>query len=115
MRCTYVREPLYGSADVYFMNLDAQRTVRVLQEKSTRFRHLTVEQIKSVEEEILIALSKYLNSPIVSNWLMYMGKRKGQVLELYATPLKEIPIFETEAFMLEIIRILSRFIMPGSN
>lgn len=113
MRCTYVREPLYGSADVYFMNLDAQRTVDVLKDKSSRFKNLTVEHIKSVEEEILIALSKYLNSPIVSNWLMYMGKRKGQVLELYATPLKEIPIFETEAFMLEIINILNRFVIPA--
>lgn len=109
MRCTYVREPLYGSADVYFMNLDIERSVEILNKKSKRFRYLTVEQMRSVEEEILIALSKYLNSPIVSNWLMYMGKRKGQVLELYANPLKEIPIFETESFMIEIMSILEKF------
>ncbi|MEI6728467.1 MAG: DNA methyltransferase [bacterium] len=33
-----------------------------------------------------------LNSKLIYNWLYYRGKRKGEMLELTATPLSEIPI-----------------------
>lgn len=36
-----------------------------------------------------------LNSKLIYFWLYYRGKRKGETLELYATPLSEIPIAET--------------------
>ncbi len=33
-----------------------------------------------------------LNSKLIYHWLYYRGKRKGETLELYKTPLSEIPI-----------------------
>lgn len=35
-----------------------------------------------------------LNSKLYYHWLFYKGKKKGQILELFATPLNEIPIKE---------------------
>jgi adenine-specific DNA-methyltransferase len=70
----FVEEPIYGSADVYFLS-SAWMTNRDL-----------------------MAYCAYLNSAYVYLWLFYRGKRKGDLLELYATPLKRIPIpqFEEE-------------------
>lgn len=69
----YEPKELYGSADIYYIadrNRDEQVTLRTLW------------------------MTAYLNSPIVYFWLSLMGKRKGSMLELYATPLKSIPIVE---------------------
>ncbi len=71
----YVEAPLYGSADVYFL--------------STK----PVKIFLNLSDEILLkGLTMFLNSKIVGLWLSYKGKRKGNLLELYATPLKQIPL-----------------------
>ncbi len=80
-RFAYVAEPLYGSADVYFLSL-----------KDNLFAWNLAESV------ILKGLTVYLNSALVGQWLAYKGKRKGVQLELYATPLRQIPLpaFSTE-------------------
>lgn len=65
----YVEKPLYGSADIYFLTAKG-----------------------APNQQLLKALTIYLNSPIVHFWLYYMGKRKGAMLELYRTPLLRIPV-----------------------
>lgn len=60
--------PLYGSADVYFLGSDI----------------LGVSDLK--------AYTAYLNSAFVYLWLFHYGKRKGDLLELYASPLGKIPV-----------------------
>lgn len=69
-RCSFalVEAPCYGSADIYYIG----------------GRQLEVPRLK--------ALAAYLNSPIVYGWLYQFGKRKGHLLELYATPLKRVPV-----------------------
>ncbi len=64
----YLEGAHYASADVYF---------------------LTSETLKPHE---LMGLAAYLNSTLVHGWLFQHGKRKGSLLELYATPLKRIPV-----------------------
>lgn len=44
---------------------------------------------KNFNIKYLLAL---LNSKLYYTWLYYKGKRKGEVLELYATPISQIPI-----------------------
>lgn len=63
----YSNEPLYASRDVFFLNIINN----------------------NLKIKYLLAL---LNSKLYYIWLYYKGKRKGDMLELYATPLKEIPI-----------------------
>ncbi|MDW7671288.1 MAG: TaqI-like C-terminal specificity domain-containing protein, partial [Bacillota bacterium] len=63
-------DPWYASADVYY-----------LQRRDTCFYSL----------EYLLS---WLNSALCYAWLSYYGKRKGKDLELYATPLKRIPVPE---------------------
>ncbi|WP_270749831.1 Eco57I restriction-modification methylase domain-containing protein [Fusobacterium hominis] len=63
----YSNKPLYASRDVFFLNIIKD----------------------SLKIKYLLAL---LNSKLYYIWLYYKGKRKGEMLELYATPLKEIPI-----------------------
>ncbi len=46
-------------------------------------------QNSDFEIKYLLAL---LNSKLFYNWLFYNGKRKGKTLELYVTPIKQIPI-----------------------
>lgn len=67
----YEAEELYGSADIYYI---ADKM-----------------QDQWVTQRTLWTLA-YLNSPLVYFWLSLMGKRKGSMLELYATPLKSIPL-----------------------
>ncbi len=71
----YVAEPLYGSADVYFLTLKSTKTPFGL-----------------AADVVLKALTVYLNGAAVEQWLAYKGKRKGYQFELYATPLKQIPL-----------------------
>jgi|GEM_PF-361492 len=63
----YSKEDWYASADVYFISRRAE----------------------GVSLKYLLGI---LNSSIVYFWLYYRGKRKGDYLELYTTPLKAIPI-----------------------
>ena len=65
----YTREAFYASADVYFI----QKTQN--------------------SPYSLKATTLYLNSKFIYFWLYFQGKRKGSLLELYSTPLKNIPIF----------------------
>ncbi len=71
----YLEAPFYGSADIYFLSAKPDN------------KWFNVDQ-----KVLLKALTMYLNSKIISLWLSYKGKRKGQLLELYATPLKNIPL-----------------------
>lgn len=81
----YEATELYGSADIYYI-ADRQKLGNV--QKRT------------------IWMTAYLNSPIVYFWLSLMGKRKGSMLELYATPLKSIPILEFDDEELEHVALL---------
>ncbi|MGX8794646.1 Eco57I restriction-modification methylase domain-containing protein [Fusibacter sp. JL298sf-3] len=67
-RFAYSNAPFYASADVYFIKSTPQSPYS------------------------LLVLTALLNSAYYYTWLYEMGKRKGQLLELYATPLKNIPL-----------------------
>lgn len=58
----------FASADIYFI-------------KDTLFSIYSLE-----------VLTMVLNARLYKLWLTYKGKRKGDLLELYATPLKKIPL-----------------------
>ena len=67
-RFAYVSSDFHASADVYYIT-----------EKDDSPYSLPV-------------LTMILNSTLTFQWLNNMGKKKGTLLELYATPLKNIPI-----------------------
>ncbi|GAB6109567.1 Eco57I restriction-modification methylase domain-containing protein [Fusibacter bizertensis] len=69
-RFAYVEGSFYASADVYYI------------------------QLKENSPYNLKILCLILNASAYYEWLKHMGKRKGQLLELYATPLKAIPIIK---------------------
>jgi hypothetical protein len=60
--------PWYGSADIYFIT-------------NKEGKNLNLKSILSI-----------LNSKLMYVWLYNRGKRKGETLELYGTPLSQIPI-----------------------
>src|SRR5690606_8203255 len=64
LRFAWTREPWYASRDVYYI----------------------VRQKPDVSLKYIVAV---LNSTLYYRWLYYRGKRKGDMLELYAKPLKE--------------------------
>ncbi|RWY57533.1 Eco57I restriction-modification methylase domain-containing protein [Mucilaginibacter gilvus] len=64
------KDPVYSSRDVFYISL-----------LENNISNLTIE-----------ALVAILNSKLVYFWLYNRGKRKGETLELYYTPLSEIPI-----------------------
>ena len=68
---SYSEEEFYGSADIYY---------------------LTPKE-KNIN---LFYILGYLNSKVFYDWFKYNGKMKGDNLELYATPLKETPIYYTK-------------------
>ncbi|MBS7526794.1 Eco57I restriction-modification methylase domain-containing protein [Fusibacter paucivorans] len=74
----YVESDFYASADVYYIknklayNVDNSHTNTIMP---------------------LDILMLVLNSSVIRFWLYLQGKRKGTMLELYATPLKAMPIF----------------------
>lgn len=63
----YNEVPWYASADVYFIT----------------------QKDENVSLKYILAL---LNSKLYYLWLYYRGKRKGEILELIAKPLSEVPI-----------------------
>jgi len=63
----YNEIPWYASADVYFIT----------------------QKDQSVDLKYILAL---LNSKVYYLWLYHRGKRKGETLELYQTPLTQVPI-----------------------
>ena len=66
----YSQNPIFSSRDVFFIIGKSEATLSL---------------------SYLLAL---LNSKLFYIWLYHRGKRKGQTLELYGTPLSEIPIKE---------------------
>ncbi|MBF4694900.1 Eco57I restriction-modification methylase domain-containing protein [Fusibacter ferrireducens] len=70
----YSEGQFYASADVYYI-----------------FSKLEMTMDEITEMQLLKGLTAFLNSYIVLLYLYYKGKRKGEALELYATPLKLIP------------------------
>lgn len=66
-RFAYAQGPWFASADVYFLT-------------------------RPVQGISLWALLAYLNSDIMLHWFLHCGKRKGRQLELYATPLGNVPV-----------------------
>lgn len=64
----YSDKDLYGSADIYYLTL----------------------KDNSLSLYFILA---YLNSEFFFNWFYFQGKRKGENLELYSTPLKEVPVY----------------------
>ena len=67
-RFAYTSKPFYASADVYYITITERSPYS------------------------LPVLTLLLNASLYLHWLSHMGKRKGNLLELYATPLKEIPL-----------------------
>lgn len=67
-RFAFVNFPFYASADVYFITA-------------------TPNSPYSLE-----TLTQILNSDLYQLWLNHKGKKKGNLLELYATPLKNLPL-----------------------
>ncbi|MBD3750499.1 MAG: Eco57I restriction-modification methylase domain-containing protein [Sphingobacteriales bacterium] len=61
-------EPIYSSRDVFFLTNNKKSKIS------------------------LYAITAILNSKLIFYWLFHKGKRKGDTLELYNTPLSEIPI-----------------------
>jgi adenine-specific DNA-methyltransferase len=80
----YNDKPFYASADVYF----------ITKKDSSKFD--------------LFSLLGILNSKLIYFWLFNRGKRKGSMLELYRTPLLEIPLPSLSNIFLAEISALSR-------
>lgn len=72
-RFAYTEAEFYGSQDVYFI--------------TNKENNLSLKYIISL-----------LNSKLYFFWLYYQGKRKGETLEMYKTPLSEIPIRQLNEF-----------------
>jgi adenine-specific DNA-methyltransferase len=67
----YSDQAFYASADVYYLSaISGQKT----------------------SPEDLMTVSGILGASLYHFWLSHRGKRKGAVLELYATPLKQMPL-----------------------
>ncbi|KAB3530726.1 Eco57I restriction-modification methylase domain-containing protein [Alkaliphilus serpentinus] len=77
----YHEGPWYASADVYYITLKD-------------------------ESNSIFYLLGILNSSVIYYWLYHRGKKKGEYLELYSTPLKSIPICYTDD--LEVIKEIER-------
>jgi len=81
-RFAYVEKPFYASADVYYISM----------------RESSPYSLK--------VLALILNSSFYKEWLLQLGKRKGSLLELYATPLKAMPVIrltESDIHTLELL------------
>lgn len=88
----YNNFPFYGSTDMYFINNKDGGNID------------------------LLALVGILNSKLMFVWLYLRGKRKGEVLELFTTPLKELPIVvPDQAISSTISGIVSKIISAKSN
>ena len=81
----YSLEPTYGSDDVYFIT----------------------DKGSSVHLKYVLAL---LNSKLYFLWLYHKGKRKGEILELYSTPLSEVPIKQNDAGQNSFIDLVDKII-----
>ncbi len=58
----------------------------------------------------------FLCSKTIYYWLYFRGKRKGSMLELYQTPVSEIPLPEIDkTVQTQIERLVNRIIKSGRN
>lgn len=74
-----------------------------------------ITSAKNNKEELKFLLA-LLNSRLYFLWLFYNGKRKGDILELYAKPLEEIPFpFVDEQLKQEIIENSSNIVELRKN
>jgi adenine-specific DNA-methyltransferase len=88
-RFAYVTSDFHASADVYYIT-ERENSPYSLQ-----------------------VLAMILNSSLTFQWLSHMGKKKGALLELYATPLKSIPIPILDSVSLRHITALSDELYSG--
>ncbi len=90
-RFAYVDTDFHASADVYYITA------------------------KENSPYSLQVLTMILNSTLTFHWLSHMGKKKGELLELYATPLKNIPIPRLDSESLSQLTAYSKEIYSGDT
>ena len=78
-RFAFVDFPFYASADVYFITANARSPYS------------------------LKILTQILNAELYKLWLSHKGKKKGNLLELYATPLKNLPLPRLSESMCDVL------------
>jgi adenine-specific DNA-methyltransferase len=81
----YNNIPWYSSADVYYITPKDEK----------------------VDLKYLLGI---LNSTLYYTWFYHRGKRKGEILELYQTPLKETPIIFSQERKKEIIDLVDQML-----
>lgn len=69
----YTDKAFFGSADIYYIIHERQ------------------------DVDSLLYLNGVINSKMYYYWLFYRGKRKGEMLELYSTPIKNLPLLHYKA------------------
>jgi len=97
-RFAYTDVPFYGSADIYYF-------------KKKTFENPSLFDMVFDQTAWLYYLG-VLNSAIMYMWLYHYGKRKGELLELYAKPLLEtaVPSYKNEPWQREIANRLKEYI-----
>lgn len=80
----------YASADVYFIT----------------------KKNKSVDLKYILAI---LNSNLYYVWFYYKGKRKGDLLELYQTPLKQTPIIIDIRYKDKVVDLINKILSEEDN
>ena len=97
----YTDQPYYGSADLYYLTPKDRGVLSGRGEKSdgAPVSQLTffsaaakADEGITLSQEDLIATALLLTTDLYAFWLSVRGKRKGDVLELYATPLRQMPL-----------------------
>lgn len=86
----YSNESFYASADVYYITK------------------------KDDSPYSLKLLTFILNAPLYFTWLKHIGKRKGPLFELYATPLKSIPLPNFTKYQIEKLEHLVDSLFTGT-
>lgn len=94
-RFAWVERDFYGSADIYYL---APRI-------RTELGRIGSGEYMAYDT---VAMTGILNSSLCHFLLSYGGKKKGDLLELYATPLKKIPVPHPVPETLDVIRTLAR-------
>lgn len=86
----YNNVPWYSSADVYYIT----------------------PKNKDIKLKYLLGI---LNSRLYYIWFYYRGKRKGEMLELYQTPLKETPVLLSKNKMEKIIQLVDEILVETNE
>lgn len=87
-RFAFTDRPFYGSADIYYISVQKSVLNHVMKTDRTDQCGETLD-----ESQLLAYLMAVLNSRVYNFLLIKSGKKKGDVLELYATPLKKLPVY----------------------